>query len=91
MRIYDEPIAVLFDDEPRQLIWRGRLLMVKQVHARWSRSADWWHRLPQDAEADLLMEREAWRVEAGNASQRGVYELWRTVGQEDWRMRAVMD
>lgn len=87
MRSYDEPIHVLFADEPRQFIWRERLLLVKHVQERWSRAAPWW----ESDEADLLSEREIWRVEAGNGHQRGVYELARTAGCEDWVLKAVLD
>ena len=91
MRIYREPIVVLFDSQPRQLIWRGRLLVVTHIQGRWFASSPWWSRLPEDAEAELLVEQETWRVEAGNASSQGGYELTRTLGQEDWRLQAVMD
>ncbi|MFV0428887.1 MAG: DUF6504 family protein [Arachnia sp.] len=101
MRSYDEPIHVLFSDRPRQFIWRGRLLLVKEVQGRWSHSCQWWsspalraargehtasHGVP-----DLLAEREVWRVEAGNGSHSGVYELAHSVGGQDWVMQAVCD
>ena len=100
MRSYDEPIHVLFREEPRQFIWRERLLLVKEVHARWSKATAWWN--GQQARAargeevaglkgDVLREREIWRVEAGNGSHRGVYELARTVDAEDWVLQAVLD
>ena len=41
MRTYDEPIHVLFTDQPRQFIWRDRLLLVKEVQGRWNRAAPW--------------------------------------------------
>lgn len=99
MRVYDEPIHVLFSDHPRQFIWRGRLLLVKEVQGRWSRATSWWKgprvRAARGEEVapvgDLLNEREVWRVEAGNGRQRGVYELARTVDAEDWVLRAVLD
>ena len=34
MRTYHEPIHVLFSDEPRQFIWRDRLLLVKEIQGR---------------------------------------------------------
>lgn len=100
MRRYDDPIFVLFADQPRQFIWRDRLLLVKEVQGRWSRATPWW--AGQQARAvrgesvegggrDLLAEREIWRVEAGNGSHRGVYELARTVDAEDWVLQAVLD
>lgn len=91
MRVYDEPIAVKFDSEPRQFIWRHKLLLVKQVHARWSRTGAWWHELPEDPTASLLVERETWRVEAGDARHSGIYDVTRTIGREDWRLATVVD
>ncbi len=99
MRVYDEPIHVLFSDQPRQFIWRGRLLLVKEIQGRWSRATPWWTgsrvRAARGEEVapqgDLLGEREVWRVEAGNGRQRGVYELAHTVDAEDWVLRAVLD
>lgn len=85
MRTYDEPIHVLFADEPRQFIWRDRLLLIKQIHGRWNRATAWW------AEGRADGEREVWRVEAGNGTHRGVYELARTVDAEDWVLQAVLD
>ncbi len=101
MRRYDDPIFVLFSDEPRQFIWKERLLLVKEVQGRWSRATDWWagqqaraargEAVASAAGADLLGEREVWRVEAGNGRHRGVYELARTIGAEDWVLQAVLD
>ncbi|RMB59678.1 DUF6504 family protein [Tessaracoccus antarcticus] len=109
MRSYDEPICVLFSDRPQQFIWRNRLLLVKEVQGRWSRSTAWWESPRVSAArgdaattgaavdtgrppaADLLEEMEVWRVEAGNGMQRGVYELARSVGRDDWVLQAVCD
>ncbi len=101
MRRYDEPIEVLFSDCPRRFIWRGRLLLVKQVQTRWSLSADWWDSPTVAAvrgEGDdapegqpLVPEWEVWRVEAGNGAHRGVYEIAHLVGSVDWTLRAVCD
>ncbi|MCG6566164.1 DUF6504 family protein [Tessaracoccus sp. Y36] len=101
MRRYDDPIFVLFREEPRQFIWRDRLLLVKEVQARWSRATPWWagqqaraargESVDQPAGSDLLGELEVWRVEAGNGRHRGVYELARTVGAENWVLQAVLD
>lgn len=90
MRTYDEPIHVLFSDQPRQFIWRGRLLLVKEVQGRWCRAAAWW-RQPEPGSSDLVQEQEVWRVEAGNGSHRGVYELAHAVGEQDWVLQAVCD
>ena len=100
MRTYHEPIHVLFSDEPRQFIWRDRLLLVKEIQGRWSRATPWWTGRQvraargeevAPAQGDLLAEREVWRVEAGNGRHRGVYELARTVDSEDWVLQAVFD
>jgi hypothetical protein len=100
MRTYHEPIHVLFSDEPRQFIWRDRLLLVKEIQGRWSRATPWWTGRQvraargeevAPAQGDLLAEREVWRVEAGNGRHRGVYELARTVDAEDWVLQAVLD
>lgn len=100
MRTYHEPIFVLFRDEPRQFIWRDRLLLVKEIQGRWSRATPWWTGRQvraargeevAPAQGDLLAEREVWRVEAGNGRHRGVYELARTVDAEDWVLQAVLD
>ena len=109
MRSYDEPICVLFSDRPQQFIWRNRLLLVKEVQGRWSRSTAWWESprisaargdvttagtpatVGSTPAADLLEEMEVWRVEAGNGMQRGVYELARSVGQNNWVLQAVCD
>lgn len=90
MRTYQEPIHVLFRDEPRQFIWRDRLLLVKEVQGRWSRSTAWWQH-PEPGAGELTREREVWRVEAGNGTHRGVYELAHSVGGEDWVLQTVSD
>lgn len=91
MRTYHEPIAVLFRDAPAQFIWRGRLLLVKEVQALSREASPWW-RHSETSGANLLREREVWRVEAGNGRLgRGVYELARTVGEDDWVLQAVAD
>ena len=107
MRTYDEPICVLFSDRPQQFIWRNRLMLVKEIQGRWSTSSAWWEsprvsaargdtvtstrQADAAAGTDLLEEQEVWRVEAGNGMQRGVYELARSVGREDWVLQAVCD
>lgn len=87
MRIYQEPIVVQFQDMPSQFVWRGRLLRVLTVHTLTREAAPWW-RHPEQG----LREREVWQVEAESAGQwRGIYELARTVGLDDWRLQAVAD
>lgn len=99
MRMYEDPICVLFDERPRQFIWRDRLLLVKKIESRWNRATAWWESdtikaargEEVAAHGDLASEREVWRVEAGNGVHRGVYELAHTVGAEDWVLQAVLD
>lgn len=102
MRRYDEPVRVLFDEVPRQFIWRGRLLRVVEVQSRWRRSAPWWTTSQVQAVRgeqvdgvaptdDLVREQEIWRVEAAGAARRGVYELACAVGEERWWLQAVCD
>lgn len=88
MRIYDEPIHVLVAEQPVQFVWRQRLMLIKRVVTRWVEAGQWWRAL--DNSDDLLAEREVWRVEAGNGSSVGVYELVRGPGTE-WTLRAVLD
>lgn len=107
MRSYHEPICVLFSDRPQQFIWRNRLLLVKEVQGRWSRSTAWWESprvsaargdaatneqtTATDTTSDVVEELEVWRVEAGNGMQRGVYELARSVGRDNWVLQTVCD
>lgn len=99
MRMYEDPICVLFDEKPRQFIWRERLLLVKKIESRWNRATAWWESDRIKAargeevasDGELVSEREVWRVEAGNGVHRGVYELAHTVGAEDWVLQAVLD
>ena len=107
MRSYHEPICVLFSDRPQQFIWRDRLLLVKEVQGRWSRSTAWWESprvsaargdavtneqaAGTDTKLDVVEELEVWRVEAGNGMQRGVYELARSAGRDNWVLQAVCD
>lgn len=100
MRMYDDPICVLFDERPRQFIWRDRLLLIKKIQSRWVRAVAWWEsetiRAARGEEVvegsgELNIEREVFRVEAGNGVHRGVYELAHTLGAEDWILQAVLD
>ena len=89
MRTYDEPIHVLVTGQPVQFVWRDRLLLVKRVVTRWVESGQWWRRIGGESD-ELLAEREVWRVEAGNGTRIGVYELVNGPG-EQWSLRAVLD
>ena len=62
---------------PEQFLWRGRLWKVRAVVAHWVETGPWWQSgraravigsdepTPHPRSADLLAERELWRVEAG--------------------------
>lgn len=89
MQRYHDPIAVKVGQGPMQFIWRGRLLLVKEIQAQWNRSLQWWT-IPEIT-GDLVAEQEVWRVEAGNEVSRGVYELAHPVGGTDWFLTAVCD
>ncbi len=71
MRRYDDPVEVRRgmvpgpggDQEgPAQFLWRGRLWKVCDVVAHWVETGPWWQ--SSAVPADLLGEREVWRVEA---------------------------
>lgn len=88
MRIHHDPIAVQFRDAPAQFVWRGRLLRVLTVHTLTRQAEPWWQR----PEESGVREREVWRVEAeSGAAWRGIYDLARTVGSDEWWLQAVVD
>lgn len=88
MRIYQEPITVQFRDVPTQFVWRGRLLRILTVQTLTRASTAWW----QHPDRTGIREREVWRVEAESGrAGRGVYELARTVGENDWQLHGVED
>ena len=83
MRQYDDLIdvrrgMVAGRDAPEQFVWHGKLWVVRQIIAHWVRTGAWWE---QSTSADLLAEREIWRVEAGagRSDTVGVYDLGRDV------------
>lgn len=105
MRRYDDPVEVRKGgDGPEQFLWRGRLWKVRAVLAHWVETGPWWQGPASGPMsggpglgADLLAERELWRVEAGRglaeagAEGGGVFDLsfdwsdgrWQLVGCED--------
>lgn len=94
MRLYDDPVEVRrgATQGPDQFMWRGRLWKVRAVLAHWVETAPWWQSSDAPEGADLLAERELWRVEAGRGQHRtGVFELsfswsdgcWQLVGCAD--------
>lgn len=95
-------------EAPEQFLWRGRLWKVRAVLGHWVETGAWWAsadvravvgsdeagRVPaaRRSGADLLAEREFWRVEAGiGAHTGGVFDLafswddgcWQLVGCAD--------
>lgn len=94
MRLYDDPVEVRRGETegPDQFLWRGRLWKVRTVLAHWVETAPWWQSTEPAVGADLLVERELWRVEAGRGiSGTGVFDLsfnwsdgrWQLVGCAD--------
>lgn len=74
MRKYDDPVEVrkgLVGDPgvegPEQFLWRGRLWKVREVVAHWVETGAWWQGSTGPG-ADLLAEREMWRVAAGDGA-----------------------
>jgi hypothetical protein len=94
---------------PEQFLWRGRLWKVCDVVAHWVETGPWWQSggaasvlgsdQPDDAETDLLAEREVWRVEAARGlvaagaggAGRGVFDLTFDWGQGHWRLSRCAD
>ncbi|MCY4727499.1 DUF6504 family protein [Nocardioides sp. STR2] len=71
MRQYDDPVEVRRGgaEDPDQFLWRGRLWKVRAVVAHWVETGPWWQggsdKEARGTVADLVAERELWRVEAG--------------------------
>ncbi|MFC7492112.1 MULTISPECIES: DUF6504 family protein [unclassified Knoellia] len=57
---------------PRAFVWRGRILVVREVLEDWSERRSWWRDL---GDLGARPERHVWRVEAGSAAGTGVYDL----------------
>jgi hypothetical protein len=85
VRRYEEPVEVRVEaavpagdrtlavrSRPRAFVWRGRILVVREVLDDWSERRAWW-RDPEDL--GERPERHVWRVEAGSAAGTGVYDL----------------
>lgn len=91
-------------EAPEQFLWRGRLWKVRAILAHWVETGPWWHSASARAVtgsaqevtsggADLLVEREMWRVEAGRGGPDtgGIFDLsfdwtdgrWQLVGCAD--------
>jgi hypothetical protein len=94
-------------EAPEQFLWRGRLWKVRDVVAHWVETGPWWQSAgvravvgtdSQDeavlAElgADLLAEREMWRVEAGiGPSSGGVFDLSFSWADGHWQLVGCLD
>ena len=85
VRRYEDPVEVRVEagtsdaggslavrHRPRAFVWRGRILVVREVLDDWSERRSWWHDLGERPERP---ERHVWRVEAGSAAGTGVYDL----------------
>ncbi|MCW2817722.1 MAG: hypothetical protein JWR42_509 [Marmoricola sp.] len=114
MRRYDDPVEVRrgADEDPEQFLWRGRLWQVRDVVAHWVETGAWWARRPADqvavetggavTDADLLREREVWRVAAargrvaaastpGHDPGYGVFDLVFSWAEGSWQLTRAMD
>ena len=97
---------------PEQFLWRGGLWKVVEVVAHWVETGPWWQHagvaalLGADPEAtpdaattaDLLVEREVWRVEAGRGAvptgvgeRGGVFDLAFDWSQGGWLLTRCAD
>ena len=94
---------------PEQFLWRGRLWKVRSVVAHWVETAPWWQSADARAvvgadapgpdagrAAELLVEREVWRVEAGRGAVRGeaaggVFDLSFDWSDGRWQLVGCVD
>jgi hypothetical protein len=118
VRRYDDPVEVRkgADEDPDQFLWRGRLWQVREVVAHWVETGAWWARASGAAsgaasggtavDADLLREREVWRVAAARgrvAAQQsswqspehdpgfGVFDLVFSWSEGSWQLARALD
>ena len=106
MRQYDDPVEVRRGEteDPDQFLWRGRLWKVRAVVAHWVETGPWWQTAvrsgggrAEPAAADLVAERELWRVEAGrgmsSAAQEsyGVFDLSFDWTDGRWQLVGCLD
>ncbi|PRY62625.1 hypothetical protein BCF74_10461 [Knoellia remsis] len=66
--------AVAVRPRPRAFVWRGRILVVREVLDDWSERRAWWRDLGEAGDSERH-ERHVWRVVAGSAAGTGVYDL----------------
>lgn len=101
MRRYDDLVEVRKQDEtPDQFLWRGRLWQVREVVSHWVETGPWWK---QEGGAELLGEREVWRIAAArgrlaaiaadpdNDPGFGVFDLSFDWASGDWRLAGAVD
>ena len=110
MRQYDDPVEVRRGEaeDPDQFLWRGRLWKVRVVVAHWVETGPWWQTGSDrgdggsgggsgGAVADLVAERELWRVEAGRGMQAagqdtyGVFDLSFDWTDGRWQLVGCLD
>lgn len=105
MRQYDDPVEVRRGETegPEQFLWRGRLWKVRAVVAHWVETGPWWQASTgaaaafADPFADLVAERELWRVEAGRGAQAvgeesvGVFDLSFNWTDGCWQLVGCLD
>lgn len=99
MRRYDELIEVrrglvCGQDTPAQFIWRGKLWLVRDVISHWVETGAWWEADETPTRADLLREREFWRVEAKpgrTAPDSGVFDVCFDWALGQWRLAGCID
>ncbi len=94
-------------EAPEQFRWRSRLWVVRDVLAHWVETGAWWEQpgvaalfgvgatgAGWQAGADLLGEREVWRVEAGRGRRpvcSGVFDLCFDWSDAQWRLVGCAD
>jgi hypothetical protein len=116
VRRYDDEVEVRkgADEDPDQFLWRGRLWQVREVVAHWVETGAWWARASGGSsasggaavDADLLREREVWRVaaargrvaalqSAGQSPEHdpgfGVFDLVFSWSEGSWQLARAMD
>ncbi len=112
MRRYDDQVEVRkgADEDPDQFLWRGRLWQVREVVAHWVETGAWWTRSSSGTsgnggaavDAELLREREVWRVAAARgrvAAQLspehdpgfGVFDLVFSWSEGSWQLVRALD
>ena len=108
MRQYDDPVEVRRGEaeDPDQFLWRGRLWKVRAVVAHWVETGPWWQGGADGEQrgtaADLVAERELWRVEAGRGmpggrqqsadrASYGVFDLSFDWAAGSWQLTRCLD